>query len=1440
MVLCGCGLNIESISLEPERKSWQNFKLSSFEGLEEAVCAALPWIVASIKRTLDRLQCNPDTLLYSDLSVLQHAWKQLHHRLHPKETPPKKSFHNPRQHFNKLSTPYRVFIKSRVTPRSVRRFRKPSREEPTSDYEESSVVDSEEDEEISNLCLVKSCFPLSLVNIVMASESPKRPSSPRDFNPSLAPKRRRMNSMSPNNFDFDDSFSSSPGSRSPSGSPTDMKMKKDMLWAAIQSDYHYLMDKEIIETCKSTESDLSWESDDPSGCLSTVSFTEFVQQFTELTEWLTQIQLATQRQSSTLSEKYLNQSYHEEMLQRSSRRKLFNDYAKQTMRRYPALKEEISVRLARLNTQWAALEAAMSPWQQTHDEATMLKDLDHDLTAFRSWLEDVDLQLQPLALDESWTRKEIQEKLAAHKLLQQGIEARSSIVSAVLKLCDRLRAPPHDTEAEVKAEAESEKQSLRLLATTLEGRWHTCWLQSLEWQCRLEEALVGPLPRKRHPVPGSYNDDSGVWSSDTSITSPRSADPLLAEISEEDPVGSSHDVIPFSESEYEKIHDDDGSMEHGLDSALGRSVSDEHTDKMGCRCRVTDSHDIGYSSESHSNEEQALDANRNPKWRNSSAYDSNEEQERRGLPSVDTNENIRELAEEQDVLPVVTTPTPHVYKLTSIETDSEPISTELRVKDDEYRSDADTEVSRSLDLPFDDVPITYEDPHSVESEETLMKKSSSLQFHLELECNSESRPVSLDAQVDSDSSARHQALTEEEEEEKEPAKKPCARRLMLQVESLVKDPEVGQPVRKRRFLKSSVLSSCDASSEESDEESSSEGELCKGRYPSGTRSLRVSPFKDMGHTRKRRSRPHSMIEQYSVSESALPDLWSASSEINDRLLAHKLRRTASDGSCSSSRKHKKRQRQVTLKGSSPDECATPLQLSVSVLKNSSAEDTFVSGHSATEEPLTSSPKTIISREKAETDDTDCVAQSLNSTIESFSEHAWDNYQASPYPTASDDPDEEKLDASRLQEDWDGLEDYDEDFSLRAAPRKRTTSKLSSSLLNDSTRTLEDSEDSDLEDFHHVINESMKALNFTRSTLFNFQKEPVAPTEYDDPIATCRLNVRCLQEVIDTLDSEGLNLDQHEIQQILEVIQSFHTLERSAREQREAAQYLSKIFHQLQGTRTSLTDFTERMDRAQYVQVSDLDAAVKQLLTAKGQLQAHHLPELKTLEDQLQKFALGHKEVSVEKLQEEVIGAHMDVKDSLLRSNKRATELQKALLHWNEFHATGNEAFCLLKQANEQLEALSVVTDSTTDPEDLSGHLSDLKTMLDSFCVCEDKLTALRRLAGEVTSVCGDAAQLDLRATIARLDTELTSVRTACQQLGESAELKLFSAREQRVRPATAASPEASDWWRLLRRMLPLALAATLFLTLLCIIDPSFPSRLVFSPRLRYVRGPPPI
>ena len=61
------------------------------------------------------------------------------------------------------------------------------------------------------------------------------------------------------------------------------------------------------------------------------------------------------------------------MLQRSPRKKLFNDYAKQLQRRYPNMKEEIQVRLQYLNKEWEVLEKSISPKSGYQDEETMLK-----------------------------------------------------------------------------------------------------------------------------------------------------------------------------------------------------------------------------------------------------------------------------------------------------------------------------------------------------------------------------------------------------------------------------------------------------------------------------------------------------------------------------------------------------------------------------------------------------------------------------------------------------------------------------------------------------------------------------------------------------------------------------------------------------------------------------------------------------------------------------------------------------------------------------------------------------------------------------------------------------------------------------------------------------------------------------------------------------------
>lgn len=68
--------------------------------------------------------------------------------------------------------------------------------------------------------------------------------------------------------------------------------------------------------------------------------------------------------------------------------------------------------------------------------------------------------------------------------------------------------------------------------------------------------------------------------------------------------------------------------------------------------------------------------------------------------------------------------------------------------------------------------------------------------------------------------------------------------------------------------------------------------------------------------------------------------------------------------------------------------------------------------------------------ESDIDTEDPMLKSMNSTMESFSENAWDNYQDPPYQVISDDPTEEKLDDSALQ--WDQNLEFEEDFRLDCA------------------------------------------------------------------------------------------------------------------------------------------------------------------------------------------------------------------------------------------------------------------------------------------------------------------------------------------------------------------------------------------------------------------------
>ena len=78
--------------------------------------------------------------------------------------------------------------------------------------------------------------------------------------------------------------------------------------------------------------------------------------------------------------------------------------------------------------------------------------------------------------------------------MQKDVESRSRIVSAILKLCDWLKvaktASTGDMSDDEKA-MEKECATVRAEAEGVEQRWHSVWIQSLEWQMRLEDAISG-------------------------------------------------------------------------------------------------------------------------------------------------------------------------------------------------------------------------------------------------------------------------------------------------------------------------------------------------------------------------------------------------------------------------------------------------------------------------------------------------------------------------------------------------------------------------------------------------------------------------------------------------------------------------------------------------------------------------------------------------------------------------------------------------------------------------------------------------------------------------------------------------------------------------------------------------------------------------------------
>jgi hypothetical protein len=136
-----------------------------------------------------------------------------------------------------------------------------------------------------------------------------------------------------------------------------------------QEHYEYLMDEGLIQKCQHNGSQLF---QDESNSNTKVSFKEFIHQYEELKKWLRQMKSFNRNQPlvSNCCAKYSNQILHDEILKRSPRRELLNEYAYKLVKYHPHLKHNVLAKLQFINKNWRSMEFSLISQRYHNDNVT--------------------------------------------------------------------------------------------------------------------------------------------------------------------------------------------------------------------------------------------------------------------------------------------------------------------------------------------------------------------------------------------------------------------------------------------------------------------------------------------------------------------------------------------------------------------------------------------------------------------------------------------------------------------------------------------------------------------------------------------------------------------------------------------------------------------------------------------------------------------------------------------------------------------------------------------------------------------------------------------------------------------------------------------------------------------------------------------------------------
>ncbi|KAK7104938.1 hypothetical protein V1264_019575 [Littorina saxatilis] len=499
---------------------------------------------------------------------------------------------------------------------------------------------------------------------------------------------------------------------------------------------------------------------------------------------------------------------------------------------------------------------------------------------------------------------------------------------------------------------------------------------------------------------------------------------------------------------------------------------------------------------------------------------------------------------------------------------------------------------------------------------------------------------------------------------------------------------------------------------------------------------------------------------------------------------------------------------------------------------------------------------------------------------SFSENAWDNYQMM-YPTASEDATEEVL-------HWEPVDDmeFDDDFTFTVP---KTSSVLKDAITTTANKLqlkqigggCEDS-DSDMEDFHSVLEDSESCLKLVDRSLKKKRSNPMgsglaAHAKYAEILATCETNIVCMKNVCSHLTQEDIGIN--DVQRVQDLLDQWEKLHALAADRHQQSQQLSAVSESLATIKSTLTEARRCLTFDLFASREELETTINTLRVKGDQLdkQRQVIGEHRRVIDS---FVQHHPAINVAKFLEELTTLDKATTDTQQKVSSHLLDLENNWAVWVEYLEGQQELDALMATDRERLYTLLCQREA--------GHrvtkrdvLKELETLQSNLCVYEDKLHVLQAMRQRLTRVSDDSTQRAFLASLADLRNQLQVVSQRCRQMYRDVEdqdsatdtdqsqlgrLAVSAATVQESYKANKNMSQLSCYddlqsvveegcvyraarrgraWSWLRSVPVQIVALIMVAGLVYVLDPDILSdlasfSLTFTPELRHINGPPPL